>query len=727
MRKFKFTHQRDSLDCASACLKMVCDYYLDKSIPLSYIRNLSCNNKLGTSISELEKAASELGLSAQTYKVKFRDISLVNFPCILLEDQMHYIVLIGFDKKDHLKIADPASGIYCLSNLEADKRFAQNGNQIVIVTEVLPENINNHLDIDKTLSSSNFSNFKFLIAQFLKYKKEFSQICIGILFGCLLQLIAPILTQSIVDIGIANSDVNFIWMILIGMLVVVLGRTFSDFVRGWLLLHMSMKINVELLSKYIKKLLRLPLSFFDSKYFGDLLQRMSDHNRVQTFLTSDLLGCIFSVSNLLMFGFVLIFYKLEIFAVFIISSFIYVIWIVRFVKLRKIIDYELFEIRAHNQNITYQLISNIAEIKIQGCAAKRCMEWEDNQVKMYRVQRKALKLQQQQEVGRVLINEIEDIIITFIAAYAVIKGEMTLGGLVAISFIVGQLKGPVEQLMKNIYTLQDINISLDRIHEVTSLKSENCDTSVNACVPYGDIEFRHVTFRYPGANHDAVRNLSFKIPKGRMIAIVGASGQGKTTLLKLLLGYYPICDGNITIDGTSLNMVDISKWREKCGVVLQDGVIFYDSVAGNIAVKDTEFDMKRIRYVARIACIDEEIMRLPMQYSTKIGADGLGISEGQKQRILIARALYKDPELLILDEATNSLDTENERNIVNNLRTITCDKTVLVIAHRLSTIRMADKIVVLDKGQISEVGTHAELMQNKSKYFSLISNQLEFV
>ena len=572
-------------------------------------------------------------------------------------------------------------------------------------------------------------SFSFLFGYITKYRKYFIQIILGLLLGCVLQLIMPFLTQSIVDIGITHKNINFVWLVLIGELMIVTARTITDFIRRWLLLHISMRINISLVSDFFIKLLKLPMSFFDTKLMGDLMQRMNDHGRIQSFLTSHLLSTIFSILSFVVLGIVLLIYSKIIFTIFIIGSFAYGIWIIIFLNKRKTLDYEIFELQAANQNKTYQFITTIQEIKLQDCEQRRRWEWEDIQVDLFKAQMKSLKLQQSQETGSIFINELKNILITVMAATAVIEGEITLGTMLAIQYIVGQLNSPLDQLMSFIYSLQDVKISLERINEIHGNKNEECMSSNKSS--FGDsedlsINLNSIDFKYNPHNDDyTLHNVSFDIPQGKVTAIVGASGSGKTTLIKLMLGYYPSLSGDIYIAGENLNNYNLKWWRRQCGVVMQDGVIFSESIARNIAVDDGEIDKERLVKAAEIANIHDYIMGLPLKYNTKIGRDGVGLSQGQKQRILIARAVYKNPQFIFLDEATNALDAKNERAIVENLDEFYKGRTVVVVAHRLSTVKNADQIVVLDAGKVVEVGDHSTLIAKQGTYYNLVKNQLE--
>jgi ATP-binding cassette subfamily B protein len=571
-------------------------------------------------------------------------------------------------------------------------------------------------------------SFRFLFGYIKQYRKYFASIVLGLALGCILQLIMPFLTQSIVDVGIKNSDIGFIWLILLGELMIVIGRTATDFIRRRLLLRISMRINISLISDFFIKLLKLPMSFFDTKLMGDLLQRMGDHSRVQSFLTNQTLSIMFTSLSFIVFGIVLLLYNQLIFGVFLLGSCIYGGWIALFLRRRKVIDYELFEQQAINQNKTYQFITTMQEIKLQDCEQRRREEWEETQNDLFGVQLKSLKLQQTQEAGSILINEVKNILITVLAASAVINGEITLGAMLAVQYIIGQLNSPVEQFMSFIYSMQDVKISLERINEIHCSKNEESNDNQLSKFKNTDksIKIENLDFKYDiHALKYTLQNISFDIPQGKVTAIVGASGSGKTTLIKLMLGYYKILTGRISIAGGDINEYNLKWWRRQCGVVMQDGVIFSESIARNIAVSDGDIDADRLHQAARIANIHDYVMSLPLKYDTKIGHDGIGLSQGQKQRILIARAVYKNPDYIFLDEATNALDAKNERAIVENLQEFYKGRTVVVVAHRLSTVKDADQIIVIDGGKVSEIGNHSSLINQRGAYYNLVKNQLE--
>ena len=571
-------------------------------------------------------------------------------------------------------------------------------------------------------------SFKFLLGYINRFRKYFGSIILGLFIGCLLQLMLPFLTQSIVDIGVTHQDINFIWLVLAGQLMLTISRTIIDFIRRWLLMHISIRINISLISDFLLKLLKLPMSFFDTKLMGDLLQRMNDHSRIEKFLTNQVLNVMFSLLSFLIFGIVLFIYNKLIFSVFLIGSVLYAGWMLIFLSKRKVIDYEMFEKQAINNNYTYQFITSMQEIKLQDCEKRRRWEWEDIQTDLFQVQMKSMKLQQTQEAGSIFINEVKNIVITVLSATAVIYGEMTLGMMLAVQYIIGQLNSPVEQLMNFLYSMQDVKISLERINEIHGSRNEENTsrdrTEFKDCSH--DIVFNNVSFKYdPHSLTNIIENVSFFIPSGKVTAIVGASGSGKTTLIKLMLGFYPIIDGHIHIGDTDINTLNLKWLRRQCGVVMQDGVIFSESIARNIAVDDDEIDKERLLWASEIANIKEYILSLPLRFDTKIGQDGMGLSQGQKQRILIARAVYKSPEFIFLDEATNALDAKNERAIVENLDEFYKGRTVVVVAHRLSTVKNADQIIVLDSGKVVEIGNHTTLIAKQGTYYNLVKNQLE--
>lgn len=713
------------MQCGIASLAMICEYY-GKKYSIDFLSNFCFATTEGVPLLGISDAAKKIGFETIAVRIDIEQIRQVPFPCILHWNQTHFVVLYKI-KKNIFFISDPSKGLVTYSINEFKKRWVSTqlenkGQGIALLFK--PTSEFGKLE-EKTQERH---SFRFLFGYIKQYRKFFTQIILGLLLSCVLQLILPFLTQSIVDIGISHKDINFIWLILLGELMIVFGRTATDFIRRWLLLHISMRINISLISDFFIKLLKLPMSFFDTKLMGDLLQRMGDHNRVQTFLTTQTLNVMFTILSFIVFGIVLFLYDKLIFFVFLLGSIAYGLWIAAFLKKRKVLDYELFEQQAKNQNKTYEFITSMQEIKLQDCEQRHRWEWENVQADLFVVQMKSLKLQQAQEAGSVFINELKNIFITILAATAVINGQMTLGMMLAVQYIIGQLNSPVEQLMSFIYSLQDVKISLDRINEIhLSKNEENKDNQVSVFEKEDkSIAIENIDFKYdPHALKKTLEEVSFTIPVGKVTAIVGASGSGKTTLIKLILGYYPVLCGQISIAGNNINNYNLKWWRQHCGVVMQDGVIFSESIARNIAVDDSEIDILRLETSAKIANIHDYIMKLPLKYNTQIGRDGVGLSQGQKQRILIARAVYKDPDYIFLDEATNALDAKNERAIVENLSEFYNGRTVIVVAHRLSTVKNANQIVVIDSGKVVEIGNHASLIEKRGVYFNLVKNQLE--
>ena len=727
---FKCIIQSDSMMCGITCLQMVCKHF-GREVSLRTLSKLCVATSEGVSMLGVNEAANKLGLRTMCARTDFDTLSKATLPCVLHWNQNHFVVLYKVRKGRIFYVADPGKGLVKYNLEEFGKHWVSTASQgeekgIAMFLEPTLEFYSHKVDNEEEDGSPR--SFQFLFGYIKQYRKYFGQIVLGLLVGSLLQLILPFLTQSIVDVGIKNQNIGFIWLILLGQLMLTISRTAIDFIRRWLLLHISLRINISLVSDFFIKLLKLPMSFFDTKLMGDLMQRMSDHNRVNSFLTQQTLSIVFSLFTFIVFSIVLLSYNWLIFAIFMLGSLLYGGWLALFLRRRKVLDYELFEQQAINNNKTYEFITSMQEIKLQDCEQRRRWEWEDVQADLFNVQMKSLKLQQTQEAGSIFINELKNIVITVVAATAVIHGQLTLGMMLAVQYIIGQLNSPVEQLMSFFYSVQDVKISLERINEIHRMDDENGKQGLETSVTdeTKGIDMENINFKYdPHALKTIIDDVSLTIPKGKVTAIVGASGSGKTTLIKLMLGYYPVLGGQINIGGTDVNTLNKKWWRRQCGVVMQDGVIFSESIARNIAVDDKEIDKQRLQTAAEIACIHDYVMGLPLKYNTKIGRDGVGLSQGQKQRILIARAVYKNPDYIFLDEATNSLDANNERMIVEHLDEFYKGKTVVIVAHRLSTVKNADQIVVLDKGKVVEVGNHEELTAKRGAYYNLVKNQLE--
>ena len=728
MNSFPFFRQSDAMMCGVTCIQMICKYYGER-YNQKFLSDICYASKEGVSLLGIRDAAVKIGLYTISGRLTIDELSSATLPCILHWNQNHFVVLYKVKKRQKFYIADPGKGLITYTMDEFKQHWIGTGRDnegkgiamFLEPTQAFYDNTNEH-------ETRTEKPFKFLFGYIKQYRKYFFQIILGLFVGSLLQLALPFLTQNIVDIGIKNKDIDFIWLILIGQLVITLSRTSVDFIRRWLLLHISMRINISLVSDFFIKLLQLPMSFFDTKLMGDLMQRIGDHSRVNSFLTQQTLNVAFSLISFAVFSCVLLVYNRLIFLIFLIGSILYGGWMALFLRRRKVIDYELFEQQAANNNKTYQFLTSMQEIKLQDCEQRRRWEWEDVQADLFHIQMKSLKLQQTQEAGSIFINELKNIIITVVSATAVINGSLTLGMMLAVQYIIGQLNSPIEQLMHFIYSIQDVKISLERINEIH--KKDNEEDFNRSRTDFDnesrDIELSNIDFKYdPHALSKTIEGVNIHIPEGKITAIVGASGSGKTTLIKLMLGYYPVMSGEITIAGHNISEYNLKWWRRQCGVVMQDGVIFSESIARNIAVDDGEIDEEKLEMAAEIANVKDFVMALPLKFNTNIGRDGMGLSQGQKQRILIARAVYKNPKFIFLDEATNSLDASNERAIVENLNEFYKGRTVVVVAHRLSTVKNADMIVVVNKGRIVETGTHTSLIEKRGAYFNLVKNQLE--
>ncbi len=727
---FPFIKQPDSMDCGPACLRMVSEYY-GKRYTLEHLRGNCFIGRDGVSLLGISRAAEKLGFHTVGGRLAFEKlVEKAPLPCIVHWKQEHFVVVYGIRKnrKDYrISVADPGKGLLTYSREEFCNNWISTrtqGEEKGVALLLEPTNLFYEQESDAAPAQN---RLKFLWKYLLKYKRFFTQLILGLFIGSILQLIFPFLTQAIVDTGISGKDIGFIWLVLIAQLMLLFSRTAIDFIRRKILLHISTRINVSLISDFFIKLMKLPMKFFDTKLTGDLLQRIEDHRRIENFLTNQTISVLFSAFTFVIFSVVLFIYNVPVFAVFLAGSILYGLWIMVFLKKRRILDYRMFEQQGINRNVTYQLITGMQEIKLQGCEQRKRWEWEDVQADLFDVNLQSLNLRQGQEAGGILINELKNILVTVLAATAVISGDLTLGMMLAIQYIIGQLNSPVEQIMGFIYQWQDVSISLDRMNEIHTQRNEEDESRTVAELPSErSIHVEHLCFKYDGARADYVlEDIDLIIPQGKVTAIVGASGSGKTTLVKLLLGYYAPNEGRITAGTTGLEEVNLTWWRTQCGAVMQDGYLFSDTIARNIAVAGDGIDVERLRHAALVANIAEDIERLPLGYNTKIGQDGQGVSQGQRQRILIARVVYKDPPFIFLDEATNSLDANNERAIVENLETFYHDKTVVVVAHRLSTVKNADKIVVLDGGRIAESGTHGELTKKRGKYYELVKNQLE--
>lgn len=714
------------MDCGPTCLAMICRYY-GKSISIQTLRDKMELGKEGVNLLGVSNAAESIGCRTQGVQLTYTQlIKEATLPCILHWGQNHFIVLIKANNFK-LTIADPGVGIIKLNKKEFHEKWISDNNKgelcgIALLLEPTPDFYKHQSEKEGKLG------WGMLLGYFTQQKRYIFQLFIGLLLGSLLQLIFPFLTQSIVDTGINQHNLSFIYLILVAQFMLFFGRTVVEFIRSRILLYISTKINLAILSDFWIKLMKLPLSYFDTKQTGDIIQRLGDHKRIESFLTGTALNTLFSLFNLVIFSIVLLQYNTYVFAIFCTGSILYFLWIKIFLRYRRNLDYKRFAVASKENTATMQLIYGMQEIKLNGAEHLHRWEWESLQAALFKLSFKSLSLSQYQQAGAFFINEGKNILITFFVAKSVLDGQLTLGAMLAVQYIIGQLNSPVEQLIGFTQQAQDAKISLERLNEIHQIEEEEPEhTTFSKQLPLNkSIQLDNLSFNYTGAGNEPVlKNINLLIPEGKTTAIVGMSGSGKTTLLKLLLKFYESYQGEIKTGETNLKYMSSKFWRSQCGSVMQDGYIFNDSITKNIAVSDERPDYIKLLHACKIANIQTFIESLPLGFNTKIGAEGNGISAGQKQRILIARAVYKDPEFIFFDEATNSLDANNEKVIMENMKQFFKGKTVVVVAHRLSTVKHADNIVVLHNGQITESGTHEELALLKGEYFELVRNQLE--
>ncbi len=724
-RGFPHYLQIDRMECGLTCLKIIFKHY-GKIVPLNKLRKLTNVSKSGTSLLDLSEAAENIGFRTKAINVTLEGLTQIELPCILHWQQKHFVVLYKINKNSYY-ISDPATGKFKLeerSFLEfwySNKKIARG---LALQLSPMPH----FFDLDDAKDQRKRLDWNIFVKYFWTYRRLIYQISLGLLVGTILQLIAPFLTQSVVDIGINSKNINFIYLVLIAQVFLFIGQTAVSFMQSWILLYISTRVNLSILTDFFIKIMRLPMFFFEMKTSGDILQRLNDQQRIENFLTGSTLSTLFSFINLIVFGIVLIVYSTTIFLVFLLSTVVYVGWILIFLSKRKALDQKRFKRGAESQTYSFELINSIQEIKLNNAEKQKRWIWETFQTRLFRLKAEGLALSQYQQAGSMAINQLKNILITFISAKAVVNGEITLGGMMAIQYLVGMVNNPVGQLLGFIQSYQDAKISLERINEIYEEEDEEPIDKlwIHELPNDKKIIFKNVSFRYPGAgNQNVLKNIDLTFAQGHTTAIVGMSGSGKTTLIKLIMRFYKIDVGEIFIGTTKLNNISFKVWRNDCGVVLQDGFIFADTIENNIAVGDDAPDHEKILESIRIANLEEFIEEQPFGLQTVIGIAGKGISQGQRQRILIARAVYKNPHYIILDEATNALDATNERIIIENLRSFFKHKTVIIIAHRLSTVSNADNILVLSHGEIVENGTHKTLTSKKGYYYNLIKNQLE--
>ena len=724
MKKFPYYKQTEAKDCGPTCIKIIAKHY-GKLINTQQLRSLSETTREGSSLMGLSDAVESIDFKSLGVKLSYQKVLEAPLPCIVHWNKNHYVVLYKI-KKDTLYISDPAHGLITYTKKEFIQHWiGNNANEdteegIALLIEPTPKFYQSEFEEDEKFG------FSFIFKYLFKYKKFLIQLIIGLLAGSLLQLVIPFLTQSIVDVGIKNQDINFVYLILIAQLFLFVGKAALEIVRSWILLHLSTRINISLISDFFIKLMKLPISYFDVRMTGDLLQRINDHKRIERILTTSSLTVLFSFFNLIIFSLVLGYYSFQIFWVFVIGSVLYFVWVLFFFKKRKELDYKRFSEVSSEQSKVIELINGMQEIKLHNAERRMRWNWEYVQARLFKVATKSLALEQTQSVGSNFINELKNMFVTILSAKLVIDGDITLGMMMAISYIVGQLNGPIVQLIDFMRDLQDAQISIDRLGEIHNMEDEEKpeDEKLTEVPENAAIKLNNISFRYTGGLEPVLKGLSLDIPANKTTAIVGVSGSGKTTLMKLLLGFYQVDKGEIMINNFNLKNISPKEWRRNCGVVMQEGYIFNDTIAKNIAVGEDYVDKEKLTHAINVANISDYIENLPLGYNTKIGSEGSGLSTGQKQRLLIARSVYKNPKFLFFDEATSALDANNEKVIMENLNNFFKDKTVVVIAHRLSTVQNADQIVVLDKGRVIEKGNHKELIELRGSYFHLVKNQL---
>ena len=730
-RRIPSVLQHDAMDCGVACISMICEWY-GIYAPIPDLKKSCVPTKEGVSLKRISTTLEELGFNVVGGRATIKLlVEKAVLPVILHWSQNHFVVLFKITNK-HGKyvfhVSDPAVGVITYTQEEFEKKWistrTHDEDKGIALFIYNNQNVWGKQSFQKSTKKYRPALVQ-LMPYFGRYKYFFLLLVFGYIMISLLQLILPYLTQSIVDVGIANKDLSIITLILIAQLMLLIGATSVRMVNNWITLHISTRVSISLISDFLIRLVKSPMEFFDHKKIGDTVQRIGDHDRIENFITTQSLSLLYSIITLVVFSIVMLTYNVKIFIVFLAFSTVYFVWLLIFMKKRKVLDYKFFGISSASQGATYQLISGIQEAKLQNNTQEQRWKWEDIRVDLFDANIEQLKLSQKQQIGSTFINESKNIVITIIAASLVINGSITLGMMLAIQYIIGQLSVPVIQIANYIYNIQDVKISLERINEIKNQKDENADRHNSLNITDNSIKIKNLSFRYEGSSVDVLKNINLTVDNNETVAIVGSSGSGKTTLLKLILQYYLPQNGCIEMGGTDLRDVNVQSLWDRCGVVMQDGYIFSDTIAKNIATSTDEIDLSRLKYAADMARLSPFIESLPLKYNTIVGDDGRSLSSGQRQRLLIARAIYKNADFLFFDEATNALDATNEKFILQNINQFIHNKTALIIAHRLSTVKHADKIVVLEDGYVVESGTHDELISNKSYYYNLVKNQLE--
>ena len=723
---FPYYRQLNNMDCGATCLRMIAKYH-GKHYNAETLRHLSGYGKEGVSLLGISEAAEKIGFRTRGVKLNLEQLSYASAPAILHWNQNHFVVLIKF-RKHYIEIADPARGILRFSIPDFQKHWLssndadQSATGTALLIEPSPAFYEYESEKENKLNWSSIG--KYLIPE----KGKLTQIFIALALGSGLQLVIPFLTQSMVDTGINARNMEYITLVLIAQLVLTFSNSIITFIRSRIQMRLSNTLNLSILSDFWIKLTRLPVSYFDARQTGDTMQRLSDNRQVQNFITSQAMTSIFSLLNFLIYSIVLVFYSVQLFLVFTVGNLLYFGWIRLFLRARRKINYETFHLSSKENNTVLQLVQGMQEIRLNNSEKQKRWEWEDIQARIFKLSFKSLNYSQWQSTGALFITQGKDIVISFLVAEMVVKGQLTFGTMLAVQYIIGQMNGPIQQLIQLTQSLQDAKISMERLNEVHQLEDEEpAHKSFTSRLPEKhSIQLKDFTFTYPGAGNDPVlHNINLLIPEGKTTAIVGVSGSGKTTLLKILLRIYDNYNGEIRVGDSNLKYISPSFWRRQCGAVMQDGYIFNDTIGRNISMSDEYVDQEKLLESCRLANILSFVESLPNGFNTKIGADGTGISQGQRQRLLIARAIYKDPSYMFFDEATNSLDANNEKAIVENLQSFFAGRTIVIVAHRLSTVKNADHIVVMKDGKIAEMGDHASLTALRGNYYELVKNQLE--
>ncbi|MDM8209096.1 peptidase domain-containing ABC transporter [Bacteroides gallinaceum] len=721
-KRFPVEYQMDSQDCGPASLKIIAKYF-GRYYSLQYLRDRCGITKEGVSLLDISTGAESIGLRTLAIKCTLNDVvSKVPLPAIVFWNENHFVVVYNADKK-YIWISDPAKGRVKYTHEEFRKGWYPKGEENGVLLAVEPTVDFQKSEAEKTQRKSTFSG---ILRYFFPYKKQFGLVLGIMLVVTLLQAVLPFISKAVIDVGIKTSDVNFIHMVLFGNICILASVMAFNVLRDWVLLHITSRVNIALISDYLIKLMKLPVTFFENKLLGDILQRAQDHERIRSFIMNNSLALIFSSLTFVIFAIILLVYNTNIFYIFLAGSVCYIVWVLLFLSIRKKLDWEYFELLSKNQSYWVETVSAIQDIKIFNYEKYRRWKWEEIQARLYHVNKKVLTVTNAQNLGAQFIEGMKNMAIVFYCAVAVINGEITFGVMISTQFILGMLNGPLIQFINFVVSAQYAKISFLRINEIRELEDEEELLSIGSTTVMPekkDITLENVFFQYTPNGFMVLRNVFLRIPEKKVTAIVGGSGSGKSTLLKLLVRLYKPTHGEIKMGGMNVTAINLRQWRDLCGVVMQDGKIFSDTILNNIVLDDDHIDYERLREVCRTAQLEEEINNMPKGFETMIGETGRGLSGGQKQRLLIARALYQDPEFLFLDEATNSLDVMNERKIVEALNNAFKQRTVVVIAHRLSTIQHADQIVVLNQGYIAEIGNHQTLMEKKGLYYQLVATQ----